>query len=122
MSLPAPCSQSEAEVSQWGPATAEGRTDFETAGAPMSLEDVRLLPPITSTSTIVGVGMNYWSHLEKLGVTERPSSTLGFLKPQVGSSATTTRSPILSSPTNSTSKLSWCGARTADQGGQQQPD
>jgi 2-keto-4-pentenoate hydratase/2-oxohepta-3-ene-1,7-dioic acid hydratase in catechol pathway len=71
------------EVSQWGPAAAQGRTDFETAGAPIPLEDVRLLPPITPTSTIVGVGMNYWSHLEKLGVTERPSSTLGFLKPQV---------------------------------------
>ncbi|OSC27057.1 fumarylacetoacetate hydrolase [Mycobacterium vulneris] len=27
--------------------------------------------------------MNYWSHLEKLGVTERPKTTLGFLKPQV---------------------------------------
>lgn len=26
--------------------------------------------------------MNYWSHLEKLGVTERPPSTLGFLKPR----------------------------------------
>jgi 2-keto-4-pentenoate hydratase/2-oxohepta-3-ene-1,7-dioic acid hydratase in catechol pathway len=43
---------------------------------------VRLLPPITPTTTIVGVGMNYWSHLEKLGITERPPSTLGFLKPR----------------------------------------
>lgn len=48
----------------------------------MALKDVRLLPPITPTSTIVGVGMNYWTHLEKLGVTERPPSTVGFLKPR----------------------------------------
>lgn len=24
--------------------------------------------------------MSYWSHLEKLGVTEHPASTVGFLK------------------------------------------
>nr|WP_208859482.1 fumarylacetoacetate hydrolase family protein [Mycobacterium europaeum] len=71
------------EIADWGPAASEGRVSFEHAGPPVALVDVRLLPPITPTSTIVGVGMNYWSHLEKLGVTERPASTVGFLKPQV---------------------------------------
>lgn len=70
-------------MAQWGPAAAEGGEDFDLMGPPIALKDVRLLPPITPTSTIVGVGMNYWSHLEKLGITERPQSTLGFLKPQV---------------------------------------
>ncbi|MCX2933698.1 fumarylacetoacetate hydrolase family protein [Mycobacterium sp. CVI_P3] len=70
------------EIADWGPAASEGRADFELTGPPVPLEDVRLLPPITPTSTIVGVGMNYWTHLEKLGITERPPSTVGFLKPQ----------------------------------------
>jgi 2-keto-4-pentenoate hydratase/2-oxohepta-3-ene-1,7-dioic acid hydratase in catechol pathway len=71
------------EVADWGPAAAVGVADFEFLGSPLAIDEVRLLPPITPTSTIVGVGMNYWSHLEKLGVTERPKSTLGFLKPRV---------------------------------------
>lgn len=71
------------EIAQWGPAAAAGVAEFDTTGAPIAMDRVRWLPPITPTSTIVGVGMNYWSHLEKLGVTERPRSTLGFLKPQV---------------------------------------
>ena len=71
------------EIADWGAAAAGGRPEFELAGSPVPLRDVRLLPPITPTSTIVGVGMNYWSHLEKLGVTERPASTVGFLKPRV---------------------------------------
>ena len=70
------------EIADWGSAASEGRASFEHAGPPVALADVRLLPPITPTSTIVGVGMNYWTHLEKLGVTERPPSTVGFLKPQ----------------------------------------
>jgi 2-keto-4-pentenoate hydratase/2-oxohepta-3-ene-1,7-dioic acid hydratase in catechol pathway len=70
------------EIAQWGPAAADGSETFETVGGNLPLEEVRLLPPITPTTTIVGVGMNYWSHLEKLGITERPPSTLGFLKPR----------------------------------------
>jgi 2-keto-4-pentenoate hydratase/2-oxohepta-3-ene-1,7-dioic acid hydratase in catechol pathway len=70
------------EISDWGAAAAEGQADFELNGPPKALRDVRLLPPITQASTIVGVGMNYVTHLEKLGV-GIPSSTLGFLKPRV---------------------------------------
>ncbi len=57
------------EISDWGAAAAEGQPDFGLSGPPIALHDVRLLPPITATSTIVGVVMNYWSHLDKLGVT-----------------------------------------------------
>jgi 2-keto-4-pentenoate hydratase/2-oxohepta-3-ene-1,7-dioic acid hydratase in catechol pathway len=70
------------EVSEWGPMAAAGLADFEPAGRAISIADVRFLPPMTSTTTIVGVGMNYWSHLEKLGVTERPPTTVGFIKPR----------------------------------------
>ncbi len=38
---------------------------------------------INSTSTIIGVGMNYWTNLEKLGVTECPASMVGFPRPRV---------------------------------------
>ena len=70
------------EISDWGAAAAEGRAQFSPVGSAIPLEGVRFLPPITATSTILGVGMNYWTHQEKLGVTERPASTVGFLKPQ----------------------------------------
>lgn len=70
-------------IEEWGTAAAKGTANFEKVGPPLDMAEVRWLPPITPTSTIVGVGMNYWSHLEKLGVTERPKTTLGFIKPQV---------------------------------------
>lgn len=70
-------------IEEWGSAAADGAAHFEEVGPPLAMTDVRWRPPITPTSTIIGVGMNYWSHLEKLGVTERPKTTLGFLKPQV---------------------------------------
>ncbi|WP_374198759.1 hypothetical protein [Mycobacterium sp. MYCO198283] len=39
-------------------------------GDAVALTDVQLLAPIECTATVYGVGMNYWSHLEKLGQTE----------------------------------------------------
>jgi 2-keto-4-pentenoate hydratase/2-oxohepta-3-ene-1,7-dioic acid hydratase in catechol pathway len=67
-------------IADWGPAlTAEGVSPVLSADA-LAFEDVRFLPPILPTSEVVGVGMNYWTHLHKLGVTERPSSTTGYLK------------------------------------------
>jgi 2-keto-4-pentenoate hydratase/2-oxohepta-3-ene-1,7-dioic acid hydratase in catechol pathway len=70
------------EIADWGPTAARGVADFEPSGRNLAIADVRLLPPMTPTSTVVGVGMNYWSHLEKLGVTERPATTVGFIKPR----------------------------------------
>ncbi|MDT7671635.1 MAG: hypothetical protein QOC74_4418 [Pseudonocardiales bacterium] len=70
------------EIADWGPTAARGVADFEPSGRNLPIADVRLLPPMTPTSTVVGVGMNYWSHLEKLGVTERPPTTVGFIKPR----------------------------------------
>jgi 2-keto-4-pentenoate hydratase/2-oxohepta-3-ene-1,7-dioic acid hydratase in catechol pathway len=70
------------EIADWGPTAARGVADFEPSGRNLAIADVRLLPPMTPTATVVGVGMNYWSHLEKLGVTERPATTVGFIKPR----------------------------------------
>jgi 2-keto-4-pentenoate hydratase/2-oxohepta-3-ene-1,7-dioic acid hydratase in catechol pathway len=42
---------------------------------------VTLLPPIESSFNVFGVGLNYWSHLRGMGLSERPPSTLAFLKP-----------------------------------------
>jgi 2-keto-4-pentenoate hydratase/2-oxohepta-3-ene-1,7-dioic acid hydratase in catechol pathway len=69
-------------IEDWGRSAAQGRMDFEATGAPVAFSDLRILPPITATSTIVGVGMNYWSHLEELGMKEPPFSPVGFLKPR----------------------------------------
>jgi 2-keto-4-pentenoate hydratase/2-oxohepta-3-ene-1,7-dioic acid hydratase in catechol pathway len=58
-----------------------------------------LLAPIDPTATVFGVGLNYWTHLEKLGQTERPASTLGFVKPRaaiVGHDAEINYPPITS--------------------------
>lgn len=71
-------------IAEWAPAVTSQDADvaIPTSGTPLALAEVRLLAPIEPTATIFGVGLNYWSHLEKLGQTERPSSTLGFVKPR----------------------------------------
>jgi 2-keto-4-pentenoate hydratase/2-oxohepta-3-ene-1,7-dioic acid hydratase in catechol pathway len=69
-------------IAEWGPAITKGAGELSTDGKQLALDDVRLLAPIEPTATIFGVGLNYWTHLEKLGQTERPASTLGFVKPR----------------------------------------
>jgi 2-keto-4-pentenoate hydratase/2-oxohepta-3-ene-1,7-dioic acid hydratase in catechol pathway len=70
-------------IAEWGPGLTVGTSEPPTKGQPVLLSAVQFLPPIEPTATIVGVGLNYWSHLHKLGVTERPERTIGFIKPQV---------------------------------------
>jgi len=69
-------------VAQWGPAVTAGNAGVDIVGPALPLTDVQLLAPIEATATVFGVGLNYWTHLEKLGQTERPASTLGFVKPR----------------------------------------
>lgn len=69
-------------ILDWGPALCRGAGWPDPAGGAVGLDAVVLLAPIEPPSTVFGVGLNYWSHLEKAGVTERPASTLGYLKPQ----------------------------------------
>jgi 2-keto-4-pentenoate hydratase/2-oxohepta-3-ene-1,7-dioic acid hydratase in catechol pathway len=67
-------------IADWGPGLTTDGTAPTPSGDAIALTDVRFLPPILPTSEITGVGMNYWTHLRKLGVTERPESTTGYLK------------------------------------------
>ncbi|MGB8405604.1 MAG: fumarylacetoacetate hydrolase family protein [Mycobacterium sp.] len=69
-------------VEDWGPLAASGRMEFAEAGPPLAFTDIRILPPVTATSTIVGIGMNYWSHLRELGMSEPPPAPVGFIKPR----------------------------------------
>ncbi len=69
-------------IGDWGPAAASGRAEFEEAAPPVAFADVRILAPVTATTTIVGIGMNYWSHLAELGMSEPPSTPVGFMKPR----------------------------------------
>ena len=50
-------------------------------GPPIDLERVTLLAPVTPTTKVVGAGANYLVHLERLGHTERPKTTIAYLKP-----------------------------------------
>jgi 2-keto-4-pentenoate hydratase/2-oxohepta-3-ene-1,7-dioic acid hydratase in catechol pathway len=68
-------------IVDWGDALTRGENALEPAGEPVPLADVRLLAPIAATSTVVGVGLNYWGHTAPDAVRERPASTLGYLKP-----------------------------------------
>lgn len=66
----------------WGPALARGEDTLERVGTPMPLSAAHLVAPLERTATVFGVGMNYWSHLERLGITERPATTIAYIKPQ----------------------------------------
>ncbi len=68
-------------LAEWAPDIVAGATSLRTTGEPVPLADVTFLPPITRSSTIVAVGLNYWAHMEKLGVTQRPASPQGFVRP-----------------------------------------
>ncbi|MDQ1498038.1 MAG: hypothetical protein QOI86_1378 [Actinomycetota bacterium] len=69
-------------ILDWGEAVTAGQS-LDPVGASVPLAGVRLLPPIGVSSVVAAVGLNYWSHLEALGQTEPPATTLGFLKPQI---------------------------------------
>ena len=71
----------EGTIADWGPALTASATPPVPCGDPMAFDEISFLPPVLPTSTIFGVGMNYWTHLEHLGVTEKPATTVGFVKP-----------------------------------------
>ena len=47
-----------------------------------ALTDVRLLAPVDERARIFGVGLNYLTHLTRLGRTKPPPHTIGYIKPQ----------------------------------------
>jgi len=69
-------------ITDWGPRyLADGRESLVVAGEPVPLDAARLLAPLEPTSKVVGTGANYMKHLERLGVTEPPATTVAYFKP-----------------------------------------
>ncbi|HXP66119.1 MAG TPA: Rv2993c-like domain-containing protein, partial [Steroidobacteraceae bacterium] len=72
-----------APFGEWAPLLHERGPDvLELAGQVESLSDVRLLAPVDERARIFGVGLNYLSHLTRLGRSKPPPHTIGYIKPQ----------------------------------------
>jgi 2-keto-4-pentenoate hydratase/2-oxohepta-3-ene-1,7-dioic acid hydratase in catechol pathway len=70
-------------VAGWGPTLiSSGFTELPVEGGTLALSEVTLLAPVEASAKVLGVGMNYWSHLQRLGRTERPASLSSFIKPR----------------------------------------
>jgi 2-keto-4-pentenoate hydratase/2-oxohepta-3-ene-1,7-dioic acid hydratase in catechol pathway len=68
---------------QWAPFLHDRGPDvLSLASRVESLSDVRLLAPVDACARIFGVGLNYLSHLTRLGRTKPPPHTIGYIKPQ----------------------------------------
>ena len=67
----------------WAPIfAAQGVGALDLASRVEALSDVRLLAPVDERARIIGVGLNYLSHLTRLGRTKPPPHTIGYIKPQ----------------------------------------
>jgi 2-keto-4-pentenoate hydratase/2-oxohepta-3-ene-1,7-dioic acid hydratase in catechol pathway len=72
-----------APFGEWAPALHERGLDaLKLAARTEASSDVRLLAPVDERARIFGVGLNYLSHLTRLGRTKPPPHTIGYIKPQ----------------------------------------
>src|ERR1700744_1933958 len=72
-----------APFGEWAPLLQEHGPDaLNLASRKDALSDVRLLGPVDERARIFGVGLNYLSHLTRLGRTKPPPHTIGYIKPQ----------------------------------------
>jgi 2-keto-4-pentenoate hydratase/2-oxohepta-3-ene-1,7-dioic acid hydratase in catechol pathway len=72
-----------APFGQWAPIFHErGRAALDLATRVEALSEVRLLAPVDDQARIFGVGLNYLTHLTRLGRTKPPPHTIGYIKPQ----------------------------------------
>jgi 2-keto-4-pentenoate hydratase/2-oxohepta-3-ene-1,7-dioic acid hydratase in catechol pathway len=72
-----------APFEQWAPILHErGPAALDLASRVEALSAVRLLAPVDERARIFGVGLNYLSHLTRLGRTKPPPHTIGYIKPQ----------------------------------------
>src|ERR1700722_3181913 len=68
---------------EWAPFLHERGPDALNLSSHVeALSGVRLLAPVDERARIFGVGLNYLSHLTRLGRTEPPPHTIGYIKPQ----------------------------------------
>jgi len=72
-----------APFDEWARAFHErGAGALDLASRVEALTDVRLLAPVDERARIFGVGLNYLTHLTRLGRTKPPPHTIGYIKPQ----------------------------------------
>src|ERR1700704_4167773 len=72
-----------APFEQWVPVLHERGPDaLDLASRVEAVSEVRLLAPVDERARIFGVGLNYLSHLTRLGRTKPPPHTIGYIKPQ----------------------------------------
>jgi 2-keto-4-pentenoate hydratase/2-oxohepta-3-ene-1,7-dioic acid hydratase in catechol pathway len=72
-----------APFDEWAPAFHERGPDaLHLASRVESLTEIRLLAPVDERARIFGVGLNYLTHLTRLGRTKPPPHTIGYIKPQ----------------------------------------
>jgi 2-keto-4-pentenoate hydratase/2-oxohepta-3-ene-1,7-dioic acid hydratase in catechol pathway len=72
-----------APFDKWAPAFHERGPDaLDLASRVEALTEMRLLAPVDERARIFGVGLNYLTHLTRLGRTKPPPHTIGYIKPQ----------------------------------------
>jgi 2-keto-4-pentenoate hydratase/2-oxohepta-3-ene-1,7-dioic acid hydratase in catechol pathway len=72
-----------APFDEWARAFHERGPDaLDLASRVEALTEVRLLAPVDERARIFGVGLNYLTHLTRLGRTKPPPHTIGYIKPQ----------------------------------------
>jgi 2-keto-4-pentenoate hydratase/2-oxohepta-3-ene-1,7-dioic acid hydratase in catechol pathway len=72
-----------APFEHWTPSLNErGPAALELATRVEALSEVRLLAPVDEQARIFGVGLNYQTHLTRLGRSKPPPHTIAYIKPQ----------------------------------------
>ena len=72
-----------APFDEWARAFHErGVEALDLASRVEALTEVRLLAPVDERARIFGVGLNYLTHLTRLGRSKPPPHTIGYIKPQ----------------------------------------
>jgi 2-keto-4-pentenoate hydratase/2-oxohepta-3-ene-1,7-dioic acid hydratase in catechol pathway len=68
---------------QWAPSLNQhGPAALAVASHVEALSEVRLLAPVDEQARIFGVGLNYLTHLTRLGRSKPPPHTIAYIKPQ----------------------------------------
>ena len=71
-----------APFADWSVPAAGGNGDaFDLAPHSVALRDVRLRAPVNPGARVFGVGLNYLTHLTRLGRKEAPPHTIAYIKP-----------------------------------------
>jgi 2-keto-4-pentenoate hydratase/2-oxohepta-3-ene-1,7-dioic acid hydratase in catechol pathway len=74
--------RARAPFAVWAPAVAlHGSDALDLDGASVALASVHLCAPVDPSVRVFGVGLNYLTHLTRLGRTQAPPHTIAYIKP-----------------------------------------